>query len=258
MAGTSVTEASQTKTAVILGGASTVARAIALELARDGYALVSADFDRFENERIAADIRVRHGRPCHALHFDATDYGSHRRFMEECCRLLGGLPAGVVLCFGYMPEQADAQKDFEQARRTIDTNLTGAISVLELFAGAFEQRGSGFIIGLSSVAGDRGRKSNYIYGASKAGLTCYLSGLRNRLHAANVQVLTVKPGFMDTKMTYGMPLPKPLVASPEQAAHDIMMALRKRKSEVYIRFFWRYIMMIIRSIPEWQFKKMSI
>lgn len=258
MAETSSTTVLETKTAVILGGASTVARAIALELARDGYALVSADFDRFENERIAADIHVRHVRPCHALHFDATDYGSHRRFMDECCRLLGGVPAGIVLCFGYMPEQADAQANFELARRTIATNLTGAISILELFAAAFEERGSGFIIGLSSVAGDRGRKSNYIYGASKAGLTCYLSGLRNRLHSAGVHVLTVKPGFMDTKMTYGMPLPGPLVASPEQAARDIMRALRKRKNEVYVRFFWRYIMMIIRSIPEWQFKKMSI
>lgn len=251
-------EMTEAKSAVILGGASTVARAISLELARDGYALVSADFDHLENERIAADVRVRYGRPCYALHFDATDYGSHRWFLDECCRLLGGLPAGVVLCFGYMPEQVDAQKDFEKARRTIDTNLTGAISVLELFAGAFEERGSGFVIGLSSVAGDRGRKSNYIYGASKAGLTCYLSGLRNRLHAAHVQVLTVKPGFMDTKMTYGMPLPKPLVASPEHAARDIMKALRRHKDEVYVRFFWRYIMMIIRSIPEWQFKKMSI
>lgn len=222
-------KATEAKSAVILGGALTVARAIALELARDGYALVSADFDRLENERIAADVRVRYGRPCHALHFDATDFDSHRRFMDECCRLLGGLPTGVVLCFGYMPEQVDAQEDFGKARWTIDTNLTGAISILELFAGAFEQRGSGFVVGLSSVAGDRGRKSNYIYGASKAGLTCYLSGLRNRLYAANVHVLTVKPGFMDTKMTYGMPLPKPLVASPGQAACAIMNGLKAQE-----------------------------
>ena len=248
----------ETRTAVLLGGASTVARALAHELARDGYALVLADIDMLENERIAADVRTRFAQPCHAVYLDATDYASHAGFVEECGRLLGGTPAGVLLCLGYMPEQAAAQADLGKARRTMDTNLTGPISLLELFARGMEARGGGFIVGLSSVAGDRGRKSNYIYGASKAGLTCYLSGLRNRLSAARVHVLTVKPGFMDTKMTYGMNLPKPLVASPEQAAREIMKALYKRRHTVYVRFFWRYIMWIIRGIPEWQFKKMSI
>lgn len=246
------------KTAVILGAASTVARSIALELAREGYALVLADCEREENERIAADVAVRFNTPCHALPFDATAYATHQSFIEACARLLGGLPGGVVLCFGYMPEQAEAQADFEKAKRAIDTNLTGAISVLELFARAFEQRRSGFIVGLSSVAGDRGRKANYIYGASKAGLTCFLSGLRNRLSAAGVRVLTVKPGFMDTKMTYGMPLPGPLVATPEQAARAIVRALKKGKDEIYVLFFWRYVMLLIRNIPERLFKKMSI
>jgi hypothetical protein len=157
-----------------------------------------------------------------------------------------------------MPVQAEAQADFDKARRAIDTNFTGAVSILERFAAVFETRQSGFIVALSSVAGDRGRQSNYIYGASKGGLTVYLEGLRNRLYKAKVQVLTVKPGFMDTKMTYGMPLPGPLVATPEQAARDIFRALRKGKDTVHVRFFWRYIMLIIRHIPEWQFKKMNI
>ncbi|MBP8132022.1 MAG: SDR family oxidoreductase [Candidatus Hydrogenedentes bacterium] len=246
------------KTAVILGAASTVARGITAELARRGYALVLADFDHEENQRIAADTALRFNAQCHALPFDATACATHAAFVEECTRMLGGVPDGVVLCFGYMPEQAEAQRDFAKAQRAIDTNLTGAISVLELFAGAFEQRGSGFIAGLSSVAGDRGRKANYIYGASKAGFTCFLSGLRNRLSAAGVRVLTVKPGFMDTKMTYGMPLPGPLVATPEQAACAIVRALEDGKDEIYVRFFWRYIMLVIRHIPERIFKKMSI
>ncbi len=243
---------------VILGGASTAARAIAHEFARAGYSLVLADFDEAENALIAADVRVRFGVPCHALPFDATAYDTHEAFLGQCREALGGLPEGVVLCFGFMAEQKDAEADFEIARRTLDTNLTGAVSILERFAREFEVRKSGFLTVLSSVAGDRGRKANYIYGASKGGLTVYLQGLRNRLHGANVQVTTVKPGFMDTKMTYGMDLPGPLTASPEQAARDIFKAVTKRKDEAHVLWMWRYIMLIIKSIPEWQFKKMDI
>lgn len=246
------------KSVVILGGASTVARAIAHEFAREGYALVLADYDREENERIAADVRVRFETECTALPFDATDYDSHGAFVAQCTETLGALAEGVVLCFGFMAEQQDAQADVKIARRTIDTNFTGAVSILERFAAAFEKRQSGFIAALSSVAGDRGRQSNYIYGASKGGLSVYLQGLRNRLHPAGVSVTTIKPGFMDTKMTYGLDLPGPLTASPEQAARAIYKAIQKRRDEAYILFMWRYIMMIIRNIPEWQFKKMKL
>jgi decaprenylphospho-beta-D-erythro-pentofuranosid-2-ulose 2-reductase len=246
------------KSVVILGGASTVARAIAHEFAREGYSLVLADYDREENERIAADVRVRFDAKCTALPFDATDYDSHAAFVDQCTGTFGALPEGVVLCFGFMAEQTDAQADVTIARRTIDTNFTGAVSILERFAEAFEQRQSGFIAALSSVAGDRGRQSNYIYGASKGGLSIYLQGLRNRLHPAGVGVTTIKPGFMDTKMTYGMDLPAPLTASPEQAARAIYKAIQKRRDEAYTLFMWRYIMMIIRNIPEWQFKKMKL
>lgn len=248
----------QPKTVAILGGASTVARAIAAEYARARHALVLADLDLEEAERIAADLRIRHGVACDALHLDATDFDGHAAFVRACADRLGGAPGGVVLCLGYMPAQKEAEADFALARRAFDTNLTGAVSLLERFAAQFEARGSGFIAGLSSVAGDRGRQANYIYGASKAGLTCYLSGLRNRLHAAGVQVLTVKPGFMDTKMTYGMDLPGPLTAQPAQAARAIFRAQQKGKSVVHVTFLWRYIMLIITHIPEWQFKKMNV
>lgn len=247
-----------TKTAVILGGASTVARALAATYAQAGYALVLADIDYDEVARIAADVRLRHDVPCEALYLDATAYGHHESFVGQCAGILGEEPEGVLLCLGYMPPQADAQTRFELARRAIDTNLTGSVSLLERFAARFEARGHGFIVGLSSVAGDRGRRANYIYGAAKAGLTCYLSGLRNRLSGAGVRVLTVKPGFMDTKMTYGMPLPGPLTASPETAARAIFRAQQKGKNVLYVTFPWRFIMCIIRCIPEWQFKKMNI
>ena len=246
------------KSTVILGAASTVARYIAMEFARAGHALVLADFDEEECARIAKDVAIRFGVPCHAVAFDALGHERHPAFLDTCREKLGGLPGGVVLCFGYMAEQSEAQEDFAKAKRTIDTNFTGAVSILEVFAAAFEGRKSGFIAGLSSVAGDRGRKANYIYGASKAGLTTYLEGLRNRLHEAKVQVTTVKPGFMDTKMTYGMGLPAPLTASPEQAARIIFNAIAKGKDIVHVLFMWRYIMLLIRHIPEWQFKKMDI
>jgi len=246
------------KSVVILGSTSAVARAIAHQFAQAGYDLVLGDFDQRESSRNAADIRIRYNCACYPIAFDACDFGSHEMFIEDCERKLGALPTGVVLCFGYMAEQKDAQADFNKARRTIDTNFSGAVSILEGFAARFETRGSGFIAGLSSVAGDRGRKANYIYGAAKAGFTTYLQGLRNRLHDSGIQVTTIKPGFMDTKMTYGMKLPKPLTATPEQAGKAIYTAIAKKKDEAYVLFMWRYIMLIIKNIPEWQFKKMSV
>lgn len=243
---------------VILGGASSVARALAAEFARDGHALVLADYDHEQTEHVAADLRVRYGTEVHTLPFDATAYDTHEAFAGACSKKLGAPPEGLAVCFGFMADQAESQADFALTQRTFDTNLTGTVSIVECFAAQFEARGSGFIAVISSVAGDRGRQSNYIYGASKAGMTAYLQGLRNRLYKAGVHVLTVKPGFMDTKMTYGLPLPAPLVATPEQAARAIYRALKRRKNVVYVRFFWRYIMMIICGIPEWQFKKMDI
>lgn len=246
------------KSVVILGATSGVARYIARGFGALGYAVGVAGRNIEELERLAADVRTRYAVDCHVLQFDALAFEEHEHFPGQCEQAFGEMPGGVVLCFGYMADQAHAQEDFETAHRTLDTNLTGAVSILERFAGIFESRGSGFIAALSSVAGDRGRKMNYIYGASKAGLTTYLQGLRNRLHGAGVRVTTIKPGFMDTPMTYGMDLPGPLVASPESAAKAMVDKIVRGKDMAYVPFFWRYIMWIIKSIPEWQFKKMSV
>ncbi len=243
---------------VILGATSGVARYIAHEFARLGCALVLAGRDTAEIEILAEDIHVRFRTPCHVIAFDAAAYDRHGAFVDDCGEALGAMPDGVVLCFGYMPDQTRAQAEFDQARQTIEVNFTGAVSILERFAAVFESRGSGFIAALSSVAGDRGRKMNYLYGASKAGLSAYLQGLRNRLHPAGVRVTTIKPGFMDTPMTMGMKLPRPLVAAPDKAAQAMTRAILKGREVAYVPFFWRYIMWIIKSIPEWQFKKMSI
>lgn len=246
-----------TKGVVVLGATSAIARAVANEFAYRGYNLVLAARDQEENEAIAADLRVRWGANVAALPFEAEDYDSHPAFFESCHQVLGDAMEGVVLCFGYLAEQAAAQTDFFLAHRTIDVNYTSAVSILEIFARHFEQQRRGFLCGVSSVAGDRGRQSNYLYGSAKAGFSAYLEGLRNRLFHAGVHVVTVKPGFIDTKMTFGKPNLL-LLAPVSKAGKDIFNAIRHRKNVAYVPWFWRYIMLIIRHIPEWQFKKMKM
>jgi short-subunit dehydrogenase len=246
------------KSVVIVGACSTLARAVAMRFAERDFALVLAEPDTAELGVIAQDLRVRHARPCHVVRFDALDYGSHAGFVAECAAALGGQPDGVVVCFGVMPAQEDAQKDFNVARTCLDVNYTGAMSVLEHFAEAFEARGGGFIAAVSSVAGDRGRQSNYIYGAAKAALSVYLSGLQNRLFKRGVSVTTIKPGFLDTKMSWGLDLPAPLVTDPQDAADIAVRAILKRRGVVYVPGYWRLIMGIICHIPGVVFKRLSL
>ncbi len=141
----------------------------------------------------------------------------------------------------------------------MEINLTSAVVLLSLFANYLEDRRSGYLAVISSVAGDRGRQSNYTYGAAKAGLTAYLQGLRNRLYRSGVHVLTVKPGFVDTPMTHGRVNPdSPLVASPARVARDIDWAIRRRRNVIYTPWFWRPIMLAVRLVPEFVFKRLRL
>jgi short-subunit dehydrogenase len=244
---------------VILGATSGIARALAHVLSRRGCRLVLAGRSRAELEKVAGDLHIRYGADCHVEPFDALDFDGHPAFFQRCLDHFGGDLMGVVLCFGYMTEQAKAQTDLEEARRTVDVNFTSAVSLLSLAANELERRRAGYIAAVSSVAGDRGRQSNYIYGSAKAGLSAFLEGLRNRLFRAGVHVLTVKPGFTDTPMTHGLVDPgSPLVASPERVARDIDRAIRARKDEIYTPWFWGSILVIIRSIPGPLFKRMLL
>jgi short-subunit dehydrogenase len=164
---------------------------------------------------------------------------------------------GVVLAFGYLGDQRRAEEDPVEARRILDTNLTGCVIALNLVAAHLARGGGGFVCALSSVAGERGRQSNYIYGAAKAGLTAYLSGLRNRLAGAGVQVLTVKAGIVDTRMSAGMP-GSGLAAAPATVARAVVRAIERRRDVLYVPWFWRAIMLIIRAIPERVFKKLKL
>ncbi|MBI3481019.1 MAG: SDR family NAD(P)-dependent oxidoreductase [Nitrosomonadales bacterium] len=267
---------------LILGATSAIARATANAFAARGAALYLASRDTEELRRIAADIHLRYGVEVHHGLFDAEATGTHDAFFKS---VLAAMPklSGVVLAFGYLGDQ-QAARDFKIGARVIASNFTGAASILSHCANYFEPDGQarfphpnpppkgeganetlrdlrvkrrGFIIGISSVAGDRGRQSNYVYGAAKGALSLYLQGLRNRLYASGVRVITVKPGFVDTAMTYGLP-GLFLVASPQSVGERIVAALGKSADVVYLPWFWRYIMLIIRHIPEPVFKRLKL
>ncbi|HIM94073.1 MAG TPA: SDR family oxidoreductase [Campylobacterales bacterium] len=239
---------------LIVGAKSDIAKAVAREYAKNGYNIYLAGRGVEELESFATDLTVRSNCKVERLELDILDYSGHQAFYDA----LAEKPLGVVVAVGYLGKQEKAQKDFDEAQKIMDSNYTGVVSFLNVIANDFESRRSGFIVGISSVAGDRGRKSNYIYGSAKAAFSAYLSGLRNRMYDAQVDVLTVKPGFVATAMTEGMDLPEKLTAQPNEVAEDIYKAQQKKKNIIYTKSLWRVIMFIITSIPEWQFKKMSI
>jgi short-subunit dehydrogenase len=243
---------------VIVGATSGIARALADVLARRQCRLLLAGRDEQELEALAADLRVRHGTNVATERFEALDFGDHPDFWQRCQKHFDGSVTGVVVCHGYLPDQAEAERDFREIERTFAINFLSAVSVLNLAAETLGARRQGFLAAISSVAGDRGRASNYVYGASKAALSAYLDGLRNRLHASGVQVLSIKPGFVDTAMTRGKLKPSRLLATPERVARDIDRALRRRQDVLYTPWFWRPIMAVIRGLPERIFKRLSL
>ncbi len=238
----------------IIGAKSDIAKATAREYSKHGYDLYLAARNSDELEEFAKDITTRTQQNVNLVELDILDYKSHQAFYNN----LDEKPLGVISAIGYLGEQEKAQSDFGEAQQIMDTNYTGVVSLFNIISDDFKKRKSGFMVGISSVAGDRGRKSNYIYGSAKAALTAYLSGLRNRLYDAQVHVLTVKPGFVATKMTEDMDLPEKLTAQPEEVAEDIYKAQQSNKNVLYTKWIWKWVMLIIRNIPEFQFKKMSI
>ncbi|HEX2113298.1 MAG TPA: SDR family NAD(P)-dependent oxidoreductase, partial [Alphaproteobacteria bacterium] len=237
------------ETWLVLGASSAIARAFARVAASEGADVILAGRDRDDLDKTAADIAIRSGRRALVVDFDALDYGSHAALMARAKQEAGAGTLNVFLAFGTMPSQTEIDADPQLAFRTIGSNYTGAVSVLQAAAPALEAQKRGAVIALSSVAGDRGRIKNYVYGSAKAGLSAYLQGLRARLFRSGVTVTTVKPGFVDTAMTFGIP-GMFLVASPEFVARACLAAARRGREEVYVPFFWWGIMTIIRNIPE--------
>ena len=244
-------------TVLILGATSPIASALAREFAAHHFDLVLGGRDSEELGALASDLGLRYGVRARTLFFDALDTPAHAASLQTALSEIGNALAGAVVCIGYLGDQAKGQDDWEEARLILETNFTGCVSALNILASHFERRRAGFICAISSVAGDRGRQSNYLYGAAKAGLSVYLEGLRNRLYPAHVKVLTVKPGFVDTRMTYGR-RGLFLVASPESVGKRIFRAIVKGQEVVYVPWFWRPIMLIVRSIPEAIFKRLRM
>ncbi len=239
---------------LILGAKSDIAKAVARKYAREGYDLYLAARDAKSLREQASDIEIRSQVKVTVGELDILNFESHKSFYES----MPEKPVGVISAIGYLGSQQKAQTDFDEAQKITNTNYLGIASLFEIIAKDFEVHGSGFMVGISSVAGDRGRKSNYYYGAAKAAFSAYLSGLRNRLNESKVQVLTVKPGFVATSMTAGMDLPARLTAEPEQVADDIFHAQNKAKNVIYSKWIWRWIMLVIKHIPEWKFKGMNL
>ncbi len=240
---------------LILGANSDIAAALAgIYAEKEGASLTLASRNMEALERQAEDLRIRHQVSVDTAFFDAGDHDSHGAFYES----LPARPDVVVAAFGHLGDQKHAETDFNAFKKIVDVNFLGAASILEIIAADFERVRRGTLIGIGSVAGERGRASNYAYGAAKGAFDIYLSGLRHRLHGANVKVLTVLPGFVATKMTDGMPLPVPLTAKPEQVAADIHRAVKKGKNRLYTLWFWRFIMMIVKYLPEPIFLKTKL
>ena len=245
------------ETVIVVGATSDIARATAMELACQ-YNLILAGRDMTELDAIAQDIVIRYECDVSTLMFEALNSNEHATFISKCFEKTEKI-SGAVICHGFLPVQIQAERDWDLARKTLDINFTSCVSVLEPLMQRLEDQQDGFLAIISSVAGDRGRQSNYLYGAAKGGLTVYLQGLRNRGQHSGVHVMTVKPGFVATAMTVGIVDKKsPLVATPKQVARDIVRGIKKRKDVIYSRWFWRYIMLIIRSVPERIFKRLRL
>lgn len=239
---------------LILGATSDIGVAIARKFAAEKYDVQLAARTPDQLMPLQSDLQIRYNIHCSVHGFDALSFNTHQTFFEA----LSPKPDVVIYVIGYMNENEAVIKDFDETLKTINTNYTGAVSILNIFGEHYERIKSGTIVGISSVAGNRGRQSNYIYGSAKAGFTAYLSGLRNRLYHYNVHVMTVLPGFVYTKMTEHLQLPKTLTAQPATVADAIYNGVQKKKNIVYVKWFWRWIMFIITSIPEFIFKKRKL
>jgi decaprenylphospho-beta-D-erythro-pentofuranosid-2-ulose 2-reductase len=244
-----------TKSLLVLGGSSDIGRASALRFARAGWKILLAGRDLAALRREAADIAARTNAEILTYRIDIFDTGSFVDFANR----LPALPHTILCVIGLLGDQARAEKDVTHESAIIRSNFEGPALLLSVFAERLAVGGEGTIVGVSSVAGERGRATNYVYGASKAGMTAFLSGLRNRFGKTKIRVVTVKPGFVRTRMTKGMALPALLTAEPEQVAEAIYSAVEVQPRDVvYVKSIWLVIMTMIKAIPERIFKRLRI
>jgi short-subunit dehydrogenase len=242
---------------VIVGATSAIAHAAARLWAERGAGLFLVGRDAARLEANAADLRVR-GAASVATHaMDATDDAGHAPMLATAVAALGGVDVALI-AHGTLPDQRECEADLARLRAEIETNGVSVCLLSQLFANHFVAQGAGVLAAIGSVAGDRGRQSNYAYGAAKGLVARFTEGLRNRVAKAGVQVLLVKPGFVDTPMTAEFEKKGLLWAQPDAIATGILRAIEAKRDVVYLPWFWRWIMLIIRHIPERVFKRMSL
>jgi hypothetical protein len=242
---------------LIVGATSAIAEATARRFAAKDvkFLLAARSDDRLA--RIAADLQVRGGGEVATTLFNAEDRDAPARLVEEAKRVLGRIDVALI-AHGSLPDQRACERSAELTLQEMQVNALSCIDLLTRLAPVFEAQGNGTIAAISSVAGDRGRQSNYVYGAAKGMVTIFMQGLRNRLDRKGVHVLTIKPGFVDTPMTVAFDKRGPLWVTPERIAQGIVRTVEKRRDTVYLPWFWLFIMLVIRHIPERVFKRLSL
>ena len=248
------------KRIVIFGATSAIAQATARLWARRGHRLFLVGRDPVKLSALAADLDVRAGAPgrVQQRQADLDDLAAHAGLVAEAQAALGGIDIALI-AHGTLPDNTRCAVDPELALKEIHTNALSVVSLGTLLGELMARQHGGQLAVISSVAGDRGRQSNYVYGAAKGMVTLFLQGLRNRLYDAGVHVLTIKPGFVDTPMTAAIRNKGgPLWATPERIAKGIVSALDRRRNVVYLPGFWRAIMAVIKSIPEPLFKRLHL
>jgi decaprenylphospho-beta-D-erythro-pentofuranosid-2-ulose 2-reductase len=241
---------------LILGATSAIAFETAKCFAKDGAELflVGRNPDRLET--VATDLKARGASRVETRVQDLADLDLHQELMEQALHTMAGLDM-LLIAHGTLGDQKYCEVNVQETLKELNNNAISVISLLTIAANYFEKRHRGCIAVISSVAGDRGRKSNYVYGTAKGALNIFLQGLRNRLSSSGVSVLTIKPGFVDTPMLAGRKK-SPLFARPEVVGQGIYQAMLKKKDVVYLPRFWRPIMLIVDLIPEPVFKRLSL
>jgi decaprenylphospho-beta-D-erythro-pentofuranosid-2-ulose 2-reductase len=245
------------KKILIIGATSAIAAACARLWARQGAALFLVGKDAEKLDAVASDLRLRGAYEVHSFHMDATDHDRHPAMLDAARRSLGELDIALI-AHGTLPDQAACQVDAALTLQEFEINALSTISLLTLLASRFEEQRAGSLAVITSVAGDRGRPSNYVYGSAKAAVSTLCEGLRARLFKHGVSLTDIRPGFVATPMTAGLPLPALLVAQPDAVASRIVAGVEKRKDVVYVPAFWALVMMVIRNIPRFAFKRMSL
>ena len=244
---------------LVAGAGSALARAVAEGLARRGHGLVLAARDAAEAGRSAADLRLRFGIPAAALGFDALDATATAALVPLAEAALPGGLSGVVVAFAVMPGQEEVERDPAAGLGMIDVNVRSTMALLEAAASLLAARPGSFLCAFSSVAGDRGRRTNYAYGATKAALSAAMEGLSARLAPNGVTVLCVKPGPVDSAMTWGLAAASsPLLARPETVARDVLSALSRGRRVLYSPWYWRPVMAVLRALPTVIFRRLPI